>query len=84
MAVKNYKEHYLKEISIAVYQSKPLSEEQQMGATETLAEFIAGLKYDELPSEVVEAAKVGIIDGVGNMLAGSTQPLAGTIGEYHT
>ena len=47
-----------------------------MGATETLARFIADSRYDDLPPEAVEAAKVGIMDGVANMLAGSTQPLA--------
>lgn len=31
-----------------------------MGATEILARFIAGLRYDELPAGVVEAAKLEI------------------------
>jgi len=53
-----------------------------MGATQTLAQFIANLRYEELPAEVAEAAKVGIIDGVANLLAGSTQPVATIIGEY--
>ena len=53
-----------------------------MGATETLARFIADLRYQDLPAPAVKAAKVGIMDGVANMLAGSTQPLAGILGEY--
>ena len=53
-----------------------------MGATETLARFIADLRYDDLPPEAVEAAKVGIMDGVANMLAGSTQPLAAIVAGY--
>ena len=53
-----------------------------MGATETLATFIARLKYEDLPTEVVEAAKVAIIDGVSVMLAGTTQPLAAVMSDY--
>lgn len=53
-----------------------------MGATETLAKFIAGLKYEDLPPEVVEAAKIAIIDGVGAMVAGTLQPLASIMSDY--
>ena len=53
-----------------------------MGATGTLARFIAEHTYEALPAQVVEAAKVAIIDGVGNMLAGSTQPLAAIVARY--
>ena len=53
-----------------------------MGATESLARFIADLRYDELPAAAVDAAKIAIMDGVANMLAGSTQPLAAIMGEY--
>ena len=53
-----------------------------MKATETLARFISNLQYKDLPASVVEAAKVAIIDGVANMLAGSAQPLAAVMGEY--
>ena len=53
-----------------------------MGATETLARFISDLRYEDLPPPAVDAAKVAIMDGVANMLAGSTQPLAGIMGQY--
>ncbi len=53
-----------------------------MGATEQLARFIAETRYDTLPREVIEAAKIGILDGVANLLAGSTQPLAGIMSAY--
>ncbi len=52
------------------------------GATETLARFVTETSYDALPAEVVAAAKVGILDGIANMLAGATQPLAAIIGAY--
>jgi MmgE/PrpD N-terminal domain len=53
-----------------------------MGATEALARFIAETQYDDLPAEVVAAAKIGIFDGVANLLAGSTQPVAQLVSAY--
>ena len=53
-----------------------------MGATDRLVQFIADTHYDALPEEVVTAAKIGIMDGVANMLAGATQPLAAIIRTY--
>ena len=43
-----------------------------MGATDRLAQFITDTHYDTLPEEVVAAAKIGIMDGVANMLAGAS------------
>lgn len=53
-----------------------------MGATKTLAQFIVDTSYEKLPAPVVAAAKVAILDGIANMLAGSTQELATIIGRY--
>lgn len=53
-----------------------------MSATKTLAQFIVDTRYDKLPAAVVDAAKVAILDGVANMLGGSTQDLAAIIGRY--
>ena len=53
-----------------------------MSATQTLAWFIADTDYDSLPPPVVEAAKIAILDGVANMVAGSVQELADIIGRY--
>ena len=53
-----------------------------MNETEALAQFIVDTRYERLPGDVVEAAKVAILDGVANVLAGSTQELADIIGEY--
>lgn len=53
-----------------------------MGATETLAQFIVDTSYEKLPASVVATAKIAILDGVANMLAGSTQELASIIGRY--
>ncbi len=56
--------------------------ESGTGATETLARFVTETSYNDLPAEVIAAAKVGILDGIANMLAGATQPLAAIIGDY--
>ena len=53
-----------------------------MSATRTLAEFIADTSIGDLPPPVVEAAKIAILDGVANMVAGSVQELADIIGRY--
>lgn len=53
-----------------------------MGATDALVQFITDTHYESLPKEVVNAAKIGIMDGIANMLAGATQPLAAIIGAY--
>ena len=50
-----------------------------MNPTKTLSQFVAGSHYDEFDDSVVEAAKVAILDGVANMLAGSTQLLASIV-----
>ena len=53
-----------------------------MNETQTLAQFIADTQYETLPSPVVVAAKIAILDGVANMVAGSVQELADIIGRY--
>ncbi len=53
-----------------------------MRATQTLAQFIADTDYASLPAPVVEAAKIAILDGVANIVAGSGQELADIIGRY--
>ena len=53
-----------------------------MKVTETLAQFIVNTKYENLPSAVVEAAKIAILDGVANIVAGSVQDLANIVGNY--
>lgn len=55
----------------------------QMGATETLARFISELRYEDLSPQAIEAAKIGLLDGVGVILAGSTyQPLSAVMANY--
>ena len=53
-----------------------------MDETKTLSQFVAGTRYEDFDDSVVEAAKIAILDGVANMLAGSTQELGGIISRY--
>lgn len=53
-----------------------------MNPTEKLARYIAETSYDDLPKEAVEAAKVAILDGVANVLAGSTLEVAQKATKY--
>lgn len=50
-----------------------------MSATHEIAAAVTGLRFEDLPQEVVEAARRAVLDGFANMLAGSTQPLAGPL-----
>jgi 2-methylcitrate dehydratase PrpD len=52
------------------------------GATQALAAFVADTSWAKLPANVVEAAKIAILDGVANLLAGSSQPVAHIIARY--
>jgi 2-methylcitrate dehydratase PrpD len=46
---------------------------------ERLAEFVAGLRPDDLPRQVVESAKRAILDWLGVAVRGSLEPLADVI-----
>ena len=50
-----------------------------MNATKILSQFVASSRYDYF---VVATAKIAILDGVANMLTGSTQELASIVGRY--
>lgn len=45
------------------------------GATDTLAAFAAGLRYDMLPEAVRHAAKRHLLDTLGAIIAGADQPV---------
>lgn len=54
----------------------------ELGVTGQLSEKIAALQYDKLPPEVIALSKTIILDGIGNMLAGSVQPLGALLIEF--
>jgi 2-methylcitrate dehydratase PrpD len=53
-----------------------------MNETRQLAEFISQTNYTSLDQATIQAAKIAILDGVANMVAGSTQELSDIVGEY--
>jgi 2-methylcitrate dehydratase PrpD len=55
-----------------------------MSIAETLADRIAGITYDALPTDAVHWSKVAILDTVGVTLAGSTEPCARIVAHVTT
>ena len=47
-----------------------------MSATRTLAGYLSGLRYQDLPSQVAENGKLAVLDAVGNCIGG--YPLSGS------
>ena len=52
------------------------------GHTRLLARFVSTLNYDELPREVVEHAKICVLDALGSILLGATMPWGKIMIEY--
>jgi 2-methylcitrate dehydratase PrpD len=51
-------------------------------ATERIAQFIANTRYENIPRPVLDSTRTIILDGVANVLAGSTQPVLEHIRRY--
>ena len=54
----------------------------QIGVTEEVADFVAGIRYDDVSPEIWNIAKRCMIDGLGVLLAGSTEPCARVVRSY--
>ena len=52
------------------------------GPTRLLARFVSKLNYDDLPRDVVEHAKICVLDALGSILLGSTMPWGKIMIEY--
>jgi 2-methylcitrate dehydratase PrpD len=55
---------------------------EHVSATEAVVSFVSGARLATFPAEAVAIAKRCIIDGLGVMLAGSTQPAGRILSEY--
>lgn len=53
-----------------------------MEATRALAEFVAGVRFEDLPPEVITVAKRAFLDTLGVILAGSREPCTGIVVDY--
>lgn len=51
------------------------------GPTRELASFVAGLRYEHIPPEVISKAKACVLDAIGCMLFGSTLPWTRIVNE---
>jgi 2-methylcitrate dehydratase PrpD len=52
------------------------------GLTKSVAEFIVGTKYKDLPPDVIELGKKSILDGFGLALAGSVSAMGPLVRKY--
>src|SRR5580704_4949782 len=52
------------------------------GETKALAQFAAGLRYEDIPAPAVAIAKACIVDTVGVVLFGSTMPWSKIVDDY--
>ncbi len=52
------------------------------GETKALAQFAAGLRYEDIPAPAVAIAKACIVDTVGVVLFGSTMPWSRIVADY--
>ena len=50
--------------------------------TEEVSNFVAATRYDDFPAEAQHIAKRCVIDGVGVILAGSTEPCTRILRDY--
>ena len=48
----------------------------ELGLTREFSRFCSNLKFDDLPAEVIEEAKRGILDWLGCAIAATTPELA--------
>ena len=55
-----------------------------MGATESVARWIVDTTYEDIPPDVIDAAKQSCFDCLGVILAGSVQPVGQIIQKYVT
>jgi len=58
-----------------------MTEADAVGLTAELGEFVAGLQYRQLPADAQRVAKLGVVDCVGVMIAGSVEPVARIVEE---
>ncbi len=52
------------------------------GSTERLVEVARGIAFDAIPLDAREVGKAAMLDGIGNMLAGSAEPLGRVLADF--
>ena len=57
-------------------------ETEKIGITEEVADFVTAVQYRDFSPGVITTAKRCIIDGIGVILAGSTETCTGIVREF--
>jgi 2-methylcitrate dehydratase PrpD len=60
----------------------PVLDAGKAGNTRTLAEFLIGLEYDDIPAGVVEQAKIFTLEAVGHIVHARAQPVSQLVVGY--
>jgi 2-methylcitrate dehydratase PrpD len=53
-----------------------------MNITETITDFVTGLRYEDIPERVRQSARIFTLEAVGHMLSGLRQPVGKIVSEY--
>jgi 2-methylcitrate dehydratase PrpD len=62
--------------------ARPAEFPKAPGLTKSVAEFIVGTKYSDLPHDVIDLGKKSILDGFGLALAGSVSSMGPLVRQY--
>jgi 2-methylcitrate dehydratase PrpD len=62
--------------------SAPVLDTEKVGITRTLAEYLTGLGYDDLPADAVELVKIFTLECVGAMVNAHAQPVSKLLVRY--
>ena len=60
----------------------PVVDIEQTGITRTLAQYLVGLSYDELPQSVVDSMKIFTLEILGQMVHAHAQPVSKMLVDY--
>jgi 2-methylcitrate dehydratase PrpD len=54
----------------------PIMDAEKIGNTRVLAEYVAGLRYEDLPGDAVELLKIFTLECIGHMVLAHAQPVS--------
>ena len=60
----------------------PVLDTEKVGITRTLAEYLTGLEYDDIPADAVELLKIFTLEAVGHMVNAHAQPVSKMLVNY--
>jgi 2-methylcitrate dehydratase PrpD len=60
----------------------PVLDTEKVGITRTLAEYLTGLEYEDIPADAVELLKIFTLEAVGHMVNAHAQPVSKMLVSY--